>query len=97
MFQTFCVICLRALPWQGVEGKELQRHWLNFQTELVQLLNDNNKMADTVSRLKSEYNVLSQKCLRVDRQYEQQMKVGLACLQQTTTIAPTGPHLLFCV
>eukprot|EP00192_Tetraselmis_astigmatica_P001068 CAMPEP_0117679654 /NCGR_PEP_ID=MMETSP0804-20121206/17928_1 /TAXON_ID=1074897 /ORGANISM="Tetraselmis astigmatica, Strain CCMP880" /LENGTH=1089 /DNA_ID=CAMNT_0005489087 /DNA_START=114 /DNA_END=3381 /DNA_ORIENTATION=- len=64
----------REIMQKGVEGKELQRHWLNFQAELVQLIADNNKMAETVSRLKSEYTIIGQKCQRLDNQYEQQMK-----------------------
>jgi len=64
----------REINQKNLESKELQRHWLNYQSELVQLMADNTKLEETVARLKSEYNVISQRCQRVDRQYEQRMK-----------------------
>lgn len=77
-----------------MEGKELQRHWLNFQTELVQLVADNTKLAETVSRLKSEYNVIGQKCQRLDQKFEQQMKVAFSHPLPTPLLSSPSPRPL---
>eukprot|EP00854_Cymbomonas_tetramitiformis_P019643 gene19643-23495_t len=65
---------LREINNKAVEGKDLQRRWVGFQTELVSLINDNNGLAETVQRLKSEHTVLLQKRARLDKQYESHQK-----------------------
>lgn len=65
---------LREINNKGVEGKDLQRRWVGFQTELVSLINENNGLAETVQRLKSEHTVLLQKRVRLDKQYEGHQK-----------------------
>ena len=54
------------------EGREMQRMWVAYQTDLVGLINDNNALAEKIQRLKSETTVLTQKRGRLDRQQSQQ-------------------------
>ena len=59
----------REIAAKEAEGKDLQRRWLGFHTELVALMNENNTRAEQVQRLKSEHTVLTQKRTRLDVQY----------------------------
>ncbi|CAG9461572.1 unnamed protein product [Pedinophyceae sp. YPF-701] len=59
---------------KGVEGKELQRRWINFQTELVGVVNDNNAMEEAIQRRKAEITVIMQKRRRLEQQYEHTVK-----------------------
>jgi len=64
----------REIANKGQEGKDLQRRWIGFQTELVALVNENNGLAETVQRLKSEHTVLLQRRARLDSQYDMHQK-----------------------
>jgi len=55
---------------KGAEGKELQRRWIGFQTELVGLSNDNAGMAEALTRLRAEHTILTQKRRRLEAAYE---------------------------
>ena len=56
----------REIGRKDDEGKELQRRWVIYQQDLVQLVQNNNALLDKVRRLKSEYTVLGQKRSRID-------------------------------
>ncbi|KAG1659381.1 hypothetical protein FOA52_007844 [Chlamydomonas sp. UWO 241] len=59
---------------KGTESKELQRRWIQCQTELVSLQNDNGSLTETVARMRAEHTVLFQKRRRLEQQLEQQQK-----------------------
>ena len=43
---------------KGVQGRELQRRWIQHQTELVALQNENAALTEDVARLKAEHTVV---------------------------------------
>eukprot|EP00958_Prasinococcus_capsulatus_P004436 scaffold412_cov388-Prasinococcus_capsulatus_cf.AAC.10 len=53
------------------EGQKLQRQWIGFQTELVDVVGQNNAVAEQVQQLKCEHAVLLQKRSRLDGQLHQ--------------------------
>lgn len=59
-----------TLRLQGSEGKELQRRWINNQTELVRLQNDNQALSESLQRLRAENTILMQKRRRLEGQFE---------------------------
>ncbi|KAK9829105.1 hypothetical protein WJX72_003917 [[Myrmecia] bisecta] len=60
----------REIVRKGEEGRVLQRRWVGWQTELVGLQIENNKLAETLQRLKSEHTVMFQKRQRLNQQQE---------------------------
>ena len=78
----------REITAKEGEGRDMQRMWVNYQTELVGLINDNNSLAEKIQRLKSETTVLTQKRGRLDQQQQQQdrqikeLESGMAQMRQ---------------
>ncbi|GBF90586.1 hypothetical protein Rsub_03158 [Raphidocelis subcapitata] len=62
----------REIDSKGAEGRELQRRWLNKQTELVALQAENGRLQELLQRRKAEVTVLTQKRARLERQLERQ-------------------------
>ena len=62
----------RELQQKDVEGKELQRHWINLQTELVAKQNDNNALTESHAQLTSNYSILYQKKAGLERELERE-------------------------
>jgi len=52
---------VRELQRKEVESKDLQRHWINLQTELVARQNENSELSEKHARLSSHFSVLFQK------------------------------------
>lgn len=71
----------KEISQKAVEGKELQRRWIAFQTELVQVLSDNNAAEERVQRKKAEHTVLYRKRLRLEQQYDHHVR-GIKELDQ---------------
>lgn len=51
----------RELQRKDVESKDLQRHWINLQTELVAKQNENSALTEQQARLSSQFSILFQK------------------------------------
>ncbi len=43
---------------KGLQGRDLQRRWIQHQTELVALQNENASLTEDVARLKAEHTVV---------------------------------------
>ena len=54
------------------ENKELQRRWVNWQTELVTAVNENNELTEKTQRLKQEKTLLSARRNRLDQNLHRQ-------------------------
>ena len=54
------------------ENKELQRRWVNWQTELVTAVNENNELTEKTQRLKQEKTLLSARRKRLDQNLHRQ-------------------------
>lgn len=59
---------------KDVEGKDLQRHWINLQTELVAKHNDNSELSESHARLTSNFSILYQKKVGLEQTLEQEQK-----------------------
>ena len=64
----------RELAKKDVEGKDLQRHWINLQTELVAKQNDNSELSESHARLTSNFSILNQKKVGLEQALEQEEK-----------------------
>lgn len=53
---------------RGEEGRELQRRWVGWQTELVQLQQENNRLAQDLQRLKAHHTITNHKRTRLRQQ-----------------------------
>lgn len=58
----------RELQTKEVEGKELQRHWIVLQTELVARQNENGKLTESQARLASSFSILYQKKVALEHE-----------------------------
>jgi len=54
------------------ENKELQRRWVNWQTELVTMVNENNELTEKTQRLKQEKTLLTARRNRLDQNLTRQ-------------------------
>jgi chromosome segregation ATPase len=67
----------RELLQKDAEGKDLQRHWINLQTELVAKQNENSQLSESQARLTSNFSILYQKKVGLERELDQeQNQVG---------------------
>lgn len=64
----------KEIQQKTVEGKALQRRWIQFQTQLVAVVNENNQLEEKTARQKSEHTVVQQKRARMEKQYEAAVK-----------------------
>lgn len=64
----------REMDTKGLESKELQRRWIGYQNELVQLQGENQQQAEGVARMRAENTILFQKKRRLEGQLETQQK-----------------------
>lgn len=69
-----CVSLPRVCSLQEVESKEMQRRWIQVQTELVTLQNENTASTETVTRMHAEQTVLTQKKRRLEATIESHTK-----------------------
>ena len=53
---------------KGGGGRELQRRWVGWQTELVQLQQENNRLAQDLQRLKAHHTITNHKRTRLRQQ-----------------------------
>ena len=59
----------REIQGKGEEGRELQRRWVGWQTELVELQAENNRLAQDLQRLKATHTITHHKRTRLRQQY----------------------------
>lgn len=64
----------KEITQKAVEGKALQRRWIQFQTQLVAVVHENNALEEKTTRQKSEHTVVQHKRARMERQYEAAVK-----------------------
>ena len=64
----------REIMRKGVESKELQRHWINLQTELVTKQIGNGVLSQAQARLAADFGILSQKKIRLEMDLERETK-----------------------
>lgn len=64
----------KEIHQKTVEGKALQHRWIQFQTQLVGVVNENNQLEEKTARQKSEFTVVMQKRARMEKQYDGAMK-----------------------
>jgi len=62
------------LRTKGDESDEMQRRWIQGQTELVGLENDNATKSESILELRSRLTILNQKRIRIDQQCETQTR-----------------------
>ena len=58
----------REITHKNDEGRTLQRRWVQWQSELVALQADNNRLGEAVLRLKCKHTVAAQKRKRLAQQ-----------------------------
>ncbi len=58
----------REIQGKGEEGRELQRRWVGWQTELVGLQAENNRLAQDLQRLKAHHTITHHKRTRLRQQ-----------------------------
>ena len=58
----------REIQRKGVEAQELQRRWIGFQIELVELQNKNNKLSESLATFNCKHTVVFQKRRRLGQQ-----------------------------
>lgn len=58
----------RELQKKEAEGKELQRHWIVLQTELVARQNENGRLTESQARLTSNFSILYQKKVALEHE-----------------------------
>ena len=58
----------REIQGKGEEGRELQRRWLAWQTELVELHSENNRLGQDLQRLKASFTITHHKRTRLRQQ-----------------------------
>ena len=58
----------REIQGKGEEGRELQRRWVGWQTELVGLQAENNRLALDLQRLKAHHTITHHKRTRLRQQ-----------------------------
>lgn len=67
----------RELLQKDAEGKDLQRHWINLQTELVAKQNENSQLSESQARLTSNFSILYQKKVGLEQELDlEQYQVG---------------------
>ena len=59
----------REIQGKGEEGRQLQRRWVGWQTELVELQAENNRLAQDLQRLKASHTITHHKRTRLRQQY----------------------------
>jgi hypothetical protein len=62
----------RELQRKEVEGKDVQRHWINLQTELVAKQNENSALSEEHARISSHYSILFQKKVGLEKSLAQE-------------------------
>ncbi|KAL3137705.1 hypothetical protein ABBQ38_004975 [Trebouxia sp. C0009 RCD-2024] len=60
----------REIQGKGEEGRELQRRWVGWQTELVELQAENNRLAQDLQRLKATHTITHHKRTRLRQQHD---------------------------
>ncbi|KAA6423115.1 MAG: hypothetical protein FRX49_07102 [Trebouxia sp. A1-2] len=60
----------REIQGKGEEGRELQRRWVGWQTELVGLQAENNRLAQDLQRLKAHHTITHHKRTRLRQQHD---------------------------
>eukprot|EP00892_Ulva_mutabilis_P005312 jgi/Ulvmu1/3152/UM015_0192.1 len=65
---------VRELQRKEVESKDLQRHWINLQTELVARQNENSELSEQHARLSSHFSILFQKKAALQKSLDCEMK-----------------------
>jgi coiled-coil domain-containing protein 40 len=71
----------REIQRKEVEGKELQRHWIDVQTALVAKQDENEQMTQKHDRLTSNCSILVQKRKRLETSLQQEEKEVLLLLR----------------
>lgn len=64
----------RELQRKDVESKDLQRHWINLQTELVAKQNENSSLTEQQARLSSQFSILFQKKAGLQKSLESEQQ-----------------------
>ena len=59
----------REIAGKGEEGRQLQRRWVGWQTELVEVAGENNRLAQDLQRLKASHTITHHKRTRLRQQY----------------------------
>lgn len=65
---------LRELQRKDVESKDLQRHWINLQTELVARQKENSEQSEQHARLSSHFSILFQKKAALQKSLDCELK-----------------------
>lgn len=81
----------RELVKKDVEGKDLQRHWINLQTELVAKQNANSELSESHARLTSNFSILYQKKVSLEQELDQEHKQVCCCFQHGPASSLDGP------
>jgi coiled-coil domain-containing protein 40 len=69
----------REIQRKEVEGKQLQRHWIDVQTALVARQDDNEQMSQAHDRLTSNCTILTQKRKKLEAALQQDEKEVSTC------------------
>lgn len=64
----------REIQRKGVEGNDLQRHWMTLQTELVGKQIDNAQLSESQARLAADFSILFQRKVRLEQDLEREGK-----------------------
>lgn len=87
---------VRELQRKDVESKDLQRHWINLQTELVARQKENSELSEHHARLSSHFSVLFQKKAALQKSLDCETKeVFQSCCHAYLTVGMTT-HVCVC-
>lgn len=70
---------IRELQRKDLESKDLQRHWINLQTELVARQKENSELSEQHARLSSHFSILFQKKAALQKSLDCEVKEVCAC------------------